>query len=122
MPDIPPLAATGVDPPRPPQGSLTAARDARTAPSPPPTPEPQPEPAPAAGANPAIERLQRELERVLARNQTTLRFRVDDETRRVIVRVIDGTGETVLQIPTEAALQVARNLARLGRGLLDDHA
>ena len=69
--------------------------------------------------------LQKQLEQTLAeaRVQTNLRFRVDEEARRIVVSVIDsGTGETILQIPDEAALAVARRLADTGSGLLDQEA
>lgn len=69
--------------------------------------------------------LQRQLERTMAdaRVQTNLRFRVDEEAHRIVVSVIDsGTGETILQIPDEAALTVARRLAATGRGLFDRQA
>ena len=69
--------------------------------------------------------LQKQLEQTLAdaRVQTNLRFRVDEEAHRIVVSVIDsGTGETILQIPDEAALAVARRLADTGSGLLDQEA
>lgn len=69
--------------------------------------------------------LQRQLERTMAdaHVQTNLRFRVDEEARRIVVSVVDsGTGETIVQIPDEAALRVARRLADTGSGLLDQEA
>lgn len=79
-------------------------------------------PSPAPDERDAVEQLQRELERLLARQNTRLQFSVDDQARRVVVRVIDGAGETVIQIPTEAALRVARHLSRQGWGLVDADA
>lgn len=69
--------------------------------------------------------LQKQIEAMLAdsRVQTNLKFRVDDELHRVVVSVVDSdTGETILQIPNEAALEVARRLADRGTGLLDQQA
>lgn len=69
--------------------------------------------------------LQKQLEHTMAdsRVQTNLRFRVDEDARRIVVSVVDSdTGETILQIPDEAALAVARRLAETGSGLLDQQA
>lgn len=69
--------------------------------------------------------LRQQIEQTLAesRVQTNLRFRVDEEARRIVVSVVDSdTGETIMQIPDEAALNVARRLAATGRGLLDQEA
>lgn len=79
----------------------------------------QPQGKPTAGE------LQQQIEKALAdsRVQTNLRFRVDEEARRIVVSVVDAdTGETILQIPDEAALAVARRLAATGSGLLDQEA
>lgn len=62
----------------------------------------------------AADALQEQIDRVLAEADTSLRFRVDEEARRVVVSVLDGAGEVVMQIPDEAALAVARHLARHG--------
>ena len=69
--------------------------------------------------------LRQQIEQTLAesRVQTNLRFRVDEEARRIVVSVVDSdTGETIMQIPDEAALNVARRLAATGSGLLDQEA
>lgn len=69
--------------------------------------------------------LQRQLEHAMveARVQTSLRFRVDEDANRIVVSVVDSdTGETIVQIPDETALTVARRLAATGRGLLDREA
>lgn len=69
--------------------------------------------------------LQKQIETMLAesRVQTNLKFRVDEDLRRVVVSVVDSdTGETILQIPDATALAVARRLADTGTGLLDQHA
>ena len=69
--------------------------------------------------------LRQQIEQTLAesRIQTNLRFRVDEEARRIVVSVVDSdTGETIMQIPDEAALSIARRLAATGSGLLDQEA
>ena len=68
--------------------------------------------APGTPAQP--DALQEQIDRVLAEADTSLRFRVDEQAQRVVVSVLDGAGEVVMQIPDEAALAVARHLARHG--------
>ena len=78
-----------------------------------------------ARSKPTASELQKQIEQVLAdsRVQTNLRFRVDEDANRIVVSVVDSdTGETIVQIPDEAALAVARRLAATGRGLLDREA
>lgn len=75
-------------------------------------------PAPAAKTR---EALQAQIDRVLAGADTSLRFRVDEESDRVVVAVLDRRGEVILQVPDETALALARRLARSGT-LLDDRA
>jgi flagellar protein FlaG len=105
--------------PRPVSGGPSApsgtspARDAQAEPPPPPQKSTTPS------------ELQKQIEATLAesRVQTNLKFRVDEDLRRVVVSVVDSdTGETILQIPDEAALAVARRLADTGTGLLDQKA
>ena len=78
-----------------------------------------------ARGKPTASELQKQIEQALAdaRVQTSLRFRVDEDASRIVVSVVDSdTGETILQIPDEAALTVARRLAATGTGLLDREA
>lgn len=70
----------------------------------------------------SAQELQEQIEQTLsdARVQTNLRFRVDEDARRIVVSVVDSdTGETILQIPDEAALAVAKRLAETGSGLIE---
>ena len=96
-------------------------------PVPPATPTPAagvsslPAPAPAPPVPRAPEALQKQLDALLAENDTSLRFRVDREARRIVVSVLDHSGEVILQIPSEAALAIARRLALTG-SLLDARA
>ena len=105
--------------PRPPVGtpSPDAARQASEAQA--------EQTAAQARSKPTASELQKQIEQVLAdsRVQTNLRFRVDEDANRIEVSVVDSdTGETIVQIPDEAALAVARRLAATGRGLLDREA
>lgn len=78
-----------------------------------------------ARGKPTASELQKQIEQALAesRVQTNLHFRVDEDVDRIVVSVVDSdTGETIVQIPDEAALAVARRLAATGRGLLDREA
>ncbi len=78
-----------------------------------------------ARSKPAAHELQKQLEQAMAdaRVQTNLRFRVDEDANRIVVSVVDAdTGETIVQIPDETALTVARRLAATGRGLFDQEA
>jgi flagellar protein FlaG len=48
-----------------------------------------------------------------------LKFRVDAQTDRVIVKVVDKeTGETVREIPPEEMLEIAESIERYQKGLL----
>lgn len=126
MPDITPISAS-------PSGALPAST---------PGAEALPRPTSGAGAAsggpagaPALpaqrpkaatpSELQKQIEAALAesRVQTNLKFRVDEDLRRVVVSVVDSdTGETILQIPNDTALAIARRLADSGTGLLDQQA
>lgn len=72
----------------------------------------------------AAEELQKQLDQAMAQSQTktSLRFRVDDEVNRIVVSVVDENGKTIVQIPNDTALALARRLAETGSGLLDRHA
>lgn len=71
-------------------------------------------PEPPSRAEQKREALQAQIDRVLANADTSLRFRVDEESERVVVSVLDGRGDVILQVPNEAALEIARRLARTG--------
>lgn len=67
--------------------------------------------------------LQQELDAVLQDVQTSLRFRVDDDVNRVVVSVVDqGSGDVIYQIPSEVALQIAKRMAELGSGMINESA
>ena len=73
---------------------------------------------PAAAPPPTPDALQQQLDRILEDADTSLRFRVDAQSRRIVVSVLDGRGEVVMQIPDDTALAIARRLAATG-SLLD---
>lgn len=113
MPDIAPVALPSPWPPAPMSdvGASSRPDDAAVA-----APEASVEPAPPPP--PTREALQRQIDRVLEDANTSLRFRVDDDSDRIVVSVIDGRGEVIMQIPDETALALARRLASSG-SLLD---
>lgn len=54
---------------------------------------------------------------------SNLEFTVDEDSRRQVVRVVDSeSGQVIRQLPSEAALRVARQLAEQATGLIDDQA
>jgi flagellar protein FlaG len=130
MPDITPISASpsGALPASTPGAGASSRPVSGNAPAQPglvPARQSQAEPAapPQKPATPS--ELQKQIEATLAesRVQTNLKFRVDEDARRVVVSVVDSdTGETILQIPDDAALAVARRLADTGSGLLDQQA
>lgn len=82
-----------------------------------PAPVAPPDAAPPEALPPAArtrEALQAQIDRVLEDADTSLRFRVDEESDRVVVAVLDGRGDVILQVPNDAALALARRLARHG--------
>ena len=92
---------------------------------------------PAAGANPAtagataqdavdeatpaqLESAVHEVNAALALREVGLRFEVDKDTDKVIVKVVDrATGEVIRQIPNEEVVRIARLMSE-GSGLLVD--
>lgn len=67
--------------------------------------------------------LQQALDATLQDVQTSLRFRVDDDVNRVVVSVVDqGSGDVIYQIPSEVALQIAKRMAELGSGMINESA
>jgi len=89
------------------------------------------QPAPAAGAAAAeaapttvavqTERAVREINEAMKMLSTNLRFQVDEDSGRTIVKVVDGeSGDVLRQIPSETTLQIARSLDRLAGHLVSD--
>lgn len=74
----------------------------------------------------AVRKLQdalQEIARYLQQNQTGLEFRVDNDSGRVIVSIVDPEDGTVIrQIPSDEALRIADLLARQAKGLVDTRA
>ncbi|MGN6512744.1 MAG: flagellar protein FlaG [Lysobacteraceae bacterium] len=107
MPDIAPLPAVAATPA--PAGVATPA----TATPVPPAIQPAPTP-PAA--------LREQLAVLAPPASTHLRFHVEEELGCIAVSVIDErSGEVIMQVPSEAALRIARRL-HAGGSLVDDHA
>jgi flagellar protein FlaG len=73
--------------------------------------------AQAPAATPAsareLEAATEQIERFVRSSGRSLQFRVDDDSGRVVVSVRDAdTGDLIRQIPSEAALRIARALDR----------
>lgn len=70
----------------------------------------------AAAAPPSARELEaatEQIERFVRSSGRSLQFRVDDDSGRVVVSVRDAdTGDLIRQIPSEAALRIARALDR----------
>ena len=59
----------------------------------------------------AFEKVVSELQNYVQRSQRNLDFHVDDQTGRVVVKVVDATNDEVIrQIPSEEMLAVARRI------------
>ena len=59
----------------------------------------------------AFEKVVSELQTYVQRSQRNLDFHVDDQTGRVVVKVVDATNDEVIrQIPSEEMLAVARRI------------
>ena len=71
------------------------------------------------GAQRAVESINRRLEQSV----NNLRFSVDDDTGKVVVKVLDtATDQVIRQIPSEEALAISRSLEKLQGLLLNQQA
>jgi flagellar protein FlaG len=76
-----------------------------------------------AAGRPDKEDLQRQLDEVMKDVQTSLRFRVDDDSNRVVVSIVDqASGDVIQQIPSEVSLRIAQRMAELGSGMINESA
>jgi flagellar protein FlaG len=81
----------------------------------------------AAPARRDLEAATAQIERFVRSSGRALQFRVDDDSGRVVVSVRDSdTGELIRQIPSEAALRIAKSLENgetaLDRVLIEEKA
>ena len=61
-----------------------------------------------------------EINQALRTLATNLKFEVDDDSGRTLVKVIDqDSGEVLRQIPSEATIQIARSLDKMVGHLVD---
>ena len=75
-------------------------------------PQPAMSDADREAARAHIEDAMRDANRALAQKGAQLTFELDDQTKRVVVRLVDATTREVLrQIPTKEALAIARALS-----------
>jgi flagellar protein FlaG len=69
-----------------------------------------------------VEQAVRELNASLQARSVGLQFEVDEDTDKVIIRVVDrDSGELIRQIPSEEAVRIAKMLGR-APGLLMDRS
>ncbi|MGH8380244.1 flagellar protein FlaG [Pseudomonas sp.] len=62
----------------------------------------------------------KEIEKFIASNRRNLEFSTDEESGRIVVKVIASeTGELVRQIPSEEALRIAHSLSDVNSLLFD---
>ncbi|VTU20494.1 flagellar protein FlaG [Variovorax sp. RA8] len=96
-------------------GDADAAAAARTT--------PEPDPAAVEAAPDAIENAVREINESLRGQSIGVRFEVDGETDRLVVKVVDRTsGELIRQIPSEEVLRIAKLLGRVPGALVSESA
>jgi len=66
-----------------------------------------------------MKKLSQEMQRKIADLSPELQFSVDDDSGRPVIKVTDRTtNELVRQIPSEEALQIARDVEQFQKGLL----
>ncbi|AHZ78714.1 MULTISPECIES: flagellar protein FlaG [Pseudomonas] len=71
---------------------------------------------------PELEKAVSDIQEYVKASQRQLAFSVDDSTGTLVVKVIaTGSGEVIRQLPSEAALSLARSLAEGNGFLLDDN-
>ena len=77
-------------------------------------PQPQHQPADKARVDEAVDTINRKLQE----GSQQLRFAVDHDSGRMVVRVVDtATDQTIRQIPSEVAIAISQSLEKL-QGLL----
>jgi|GEM_PF-2765212 len=63
------------------------------------------------------------LNRIIAASQQSIHFTMDQESGKIVVRVLDSETQKVLrQVPNTEALAISRNLARLQGLVISDRA
>jgi flagellar protein FlaG len=93
----------------------------------PPARESPPAAAPAEDAlaveQEALKRAVESINRRLERSVNNLRFSLDGDTGKVVIKVVDAaTDQVIRQIPSEEALAISRSMERLQGLLLDQQA
>jgi flagellar protein FlaG len=79
-------------------------------------PEPPASPADTGELVRAVEAVNRQIQAAVP----NLRFSVDEDTGKTVVRIVDtDTGETIRQVPSEEMLAISRSIDRLQGLLLD---
>jgi len=71
----------------------------------------------------AVEQAVEDLSRQFESNRTNLQFRLDDDSGRMIVSIVDARDGTVLrQLPSEVALRIARSIEEFKAHLVEEVA
>ena len=74
----------------------------------------KPEPAPQQ-----VQQALQTINRALQTSNSNLEFTIDQSTQKTIVRIVDSeSGELIRQIPSDAALAIAKSIGELQSGLL----
>ncbi|OGS90543.1 MAG: hypothetical protein A2Z95_00015 [Gallionellales bacterium GWA2_60_18] len=59
------------------------------------------------------------INKALKQSNKNLEFSVDDDTKKVLVKLVDTeTGDVIREFPTEEALAITRSIDQFQRGLL----
>lgn len=70
---------------------------------------------------PDYSEIEKKMQEILHLNNQSLQFSVDDETKKMVVKVVDNnTKEVVRQFPAESVLKVSRMLMNSNQGHVTD--
>ena len=81
-----------------------------------------PAPAPAADPAESVAKAVEQIRAYLRDSKTQIEFQVDDASGRTIMRILDGSGEVIRQIPSEEVLRIASMLDSMGFHSFSDTA
>jgi flagellar protein FlaG len=77
----------------------------------------------ALAAPEALENAVREINASMADQSVGVRFEVDEDTDRLVVKVVDrASGELIRQIPSEEVLRIAKLLGKVPGVLMSENA
>lgn len=77
------------------------------------------EPAAPQPTDAQIKEALNSINKTLKQSSINLQFNVDTDTKRSVIKLIDGeTGDVIRQFPSEDALAISRSIDRIQQGLL----